>query len=631
MGMARHVLGLVRAAVAPGVKPEKRERARRILRRMAREHLHPDDLRQQRIRPAEGELFPSHWRVRGVELGGSGVVVVVLSSEADAVPIITALRAGGMAPDVLMVKDGESQAGGGVQCVAAPGDWGLAARLIALANSGRLDPYKRLVLVSQDSSALAKHVDAALNALTTDLGCGLVVQTRPLEPTPAERKQVERLLRPAEVRLSVASWRLPPNLSFVGRAFIVQGLRSLRLSPQVFQEQHGSDSERVLTLLLGALTAEAGCRTEGVGGLPAAAAPGIPESPRARIIPFYLPQFHPTPENDEWWGRGFTEWTNVTGAIPVYRGHQQPKLPEDLAFYDLRLDTVREQQAALASEHGVEGFMYYHYWFAGRQILETPIESLVRNPGIEQPFCLMWANENWTRSWDGGHDLVLLAQDYDAVPAKDFITHALTYMKDPRYLRVGGRAVLSVYRPGSIPNFAAVIATWHERAAAEGIDLYIIAVSGLLGRDGVAASTTTAELGLDGSMDFPPHLYSYVGAPDDVQWDPRWQGGLFSYSALVAEDVARLAGGLADTHYPTVMPSWDNTARRQWNAHLWVEANPYTFRRWLVAAVMAVAARPAEHRMVFVNAWNEWAEGAVLEPSVQYGRTYLQAIRDVAL
>lgn len=627
MGMARLVLGLVRDAVVPGIQPDKRDRARRVLRRLAREHLRPEDLRQQRVRPVEGELFPSSWRDQG-PAGTSGVAVVILSDRADADPLLAALRRGGIDPDVFVVHH-ESHSRSGAQVVAAPAEWGVAARLIALVNSGRLDPYQRLVVVSYDSSTIAGYACAALNALTEDPGHGLIVNATPVGPAASEYAQVRTLLQASDVRLSGAPWLWAPSLEIVGRAFLIQGLRSLRLAPQEFQQTHGADSERVLALLLGALATEAGCRVEKGTVEPASAIAAGPAVPRARIIPFYLPQFHPTPENDEWWGKGFTEWTNVTGAIPTYRGHQQPLLPADLGFYDLRLDAVRERQAELASAHGVEGFMYYHYWFAGRQILETPLESLVRNPAINQPFCLMWANENWTRSWDGGHHLLLLTQDYDVVPAGEFITHALAYMKDPRYLRVDGKAVLSVYRPQQIPDFAEVVAQWRERAAAEGIRLHILAVRNRW--DGHDESTVLQDMDLDGSMDFPPHNFLYVAATDTVRWDPRFQGGLYSYQDGVAREEERLAAGIPDTHYPAVMTSWDNTARRQWKSDVWVGANPYTFRRWLAAAVAAVSARSPQHRIVFINAWNEWAEGAVLEPSVRFGRSYLHAIRDVVL
>jgi lipopolysaccharide biosynthesis protein len=346
------------------------------------------------------------------------------------------------------------------------------------------------------------------------------------------------------------------------------------------------------------------------------------------VVPFYLPQFHPVPENDRWWGPGFTEWTNVTSARPVFQGHAQPRLPSDLGFYDLRLDDVRRAQRDLAASCGLAGFMYYHYWFAGRKLLERPVEQLLAGD-VDQPFCLMWANENWTRRWDGREDDVLMAQDYEHVPTSTLIDDLLPFLADPRYLTVAGRKVLAIYRPGQIPDLAAVLEAWRTKARDAGVgELCILDVD--VGHEFDGVDVASGRQGLDGSLGFPPHNHQYVWLPHaHLGVDPRFTGNLLSYRGMADAAIERFAEGVAPDQHPGVMVTFDNTPRRQWTSDVWYGTNPYTFRRWLAAAVAAVGGRAAEERLVFVNAWNEWAEGAVLEPTDRYGRTYLLAVRDV--
>jgi len=345
------------------------------------------------------------------------------------------------------------------------------------------------------------------------------------------------------------------------------------------------------------------------------------------VLPFYLPQFHPTPENNRWWGEGFTEWANVTAARPVYLGHNQPNLPSELGFYDLRLDEVRQAQMDLASEHGVTGFMYYYYWFAGKRLLNLPIEKLAAN-SVQKPFCLMWANENWTRRWDGRTSDILMGQDYDTVPATEFIDDVLEFLADPRYLRLQGRPVLAVYRPTQMPDFPSVLKVWRERAREYGVgELCILSVDVAREFDGLQGDARS--VGLDGTLGFPPHNLKWEWVPHaGLRVDRRFKGNILSYQAM-ARDAERRLLHLAEDAYPGVMVTFDNTARRQWQPDLWYGSNPYTFRRWLAAARSSVVGRDPQDRVVFINAWNEWAEGAVLEPSRRFGRTYLQAVRDV--
>ncbi len=446
------------------------------------------------------------------------------------------------------------------------------------------------------------------------------------------------LLRRLEMPLVESDLRFASGSMYWVRGFVLQGLRSLNLSAADFEEEAGqvnATTAHALERIIGVLAGEAGLDVEEVG----ADRPQTPveghwrrfddgETPvRARVVPFYLPQFHPVAENDQWWGKGFTEWNNVAGGRPVFHGHHQPKLPRDLGFYDLRLDSVRREQAALAQAHGIEGFMYYYYWFAGRRLLEKPIDDHLASD-LDFPFCIMWANENWTRRWDGRSTDVLIGQDYEHVPAELFIDDVLPFLRDPRYLRVDGKCVLSIYRPGQIPDFPAVVRAWRARAAQEGIELHLVSVDVAQGFD--ALDVTTAEAGLDGLMGFPPHNHLWSWLPHEgLGIDPRFKGNTLSYDKLVRDAERKLNAGTPDGSFPATMVTFDNTARRQWAGDVWLGSNPYTFRRWLATAVRSVIDRPRDERIVFVNAWNEWAEGAVLEPSDRFGATYLLAVRDV--
>lgn len=425
------------------------------------------------------------------------------------------------------------------------------------------------------------------------------------------------------------------------RGFILQGLRSLLLDAADFEDEAGQidgTAAHAIERLIGILALEAGYAIRERADLPqtqalepGAAARLLAEPQlRAKAVAFYLPQFHTFPENDAWWGEGFTEWTNVTKAQPVYQGQPQPLLPGELGFYDLRLDEVRQRQSELARRYGVHAFMYYHYWFAGHRLMEMPIRRLAESD-LDQPFCIMWANENWTRRWDGDTKNVLIAQEYDKVPAEQFIDDVLPYLLDERYLRIDGAAVLAVYRIAQIPDYKRVIEHWRTRAREAGAgELHLLSVDVGENFDGLSAGYQ--EAGVQGALAFPPHNHSYVPlSQNGYGVVERFQGGFWSYAAMAQAAERRLLGELPASDLPGAMVGFDNTARRQWQPDVWVGANPYTFRRWLRACVAAVADRDEEHRIVIVNAWNEWAEGAVLEPTARWGSTYLQALRAALL
>jgi hypothetical protein len=344
----------------------------------------------------------------------------------------------------------------------------------------------------------------------------------------------------------------------------------------------------------------------------------------ARLVAFYLPQFHPIPENDAWWGRGFTEWTNVTRALPAFVGHRQPRLPADLGFYDLRLADVREQQSALARSYGIHGFCYYYYWFGGRRLLERPLEEVLASGRPDFPFCICWANENWTRRWDGLESEVLMPQDHSPESDRRFILDVLPILSDPRYIRRAGRPVLLVYRPDILPDPQRTVATWRETCRAEGLpDLHVVGCQTFGTQD-------PRPLGFDAAVEFPPHNIS--GSRLD-----RSVSGLHPDFVGKIHDFREAMSHFSDRPEPpyllhrTAMAGWDNTPRRGLNAHVWLHATPDNYGRWLRAAIERSDDPEDPEPLVFVNAWNEWAEGAVLEPDQAWGHSFLQETRRALL
>ena len=349
-----------------------------------------------------------------------------------------------------------------------------------------------------------------------------------------------------------------------------------------------------------------------------------------RLIAFYLPQFHPTPENDEWWGTGFTEWRNVVKARPLFAGHYQPHLPADLGFYDLRVPEVREQQAALAREYGVYGFCYYHYWFHGRRVLQRPFAEVLESGRPDFPFCLCWANENWTRVWDGGERALLLEQRYSAEDDRSHIRSLIAAFRDRRYIRIDGRPLFLVYRTEALPDPARTAEIWREECTRAGVgDPYLARVERFVG--GVDPAT----IGFDAAVEFAPEG---GGAPMFRGAMPRVLSklGLFprcfqeNYVAKYDHVVAgmRRKPAAAYTRFRCVSPSWDNTPRRRTGARVLIDATPDKYGVWLRETLRETARTSrGDRRIVFVNAWNEWAEGCHLEPDLRWGRAYLEATR----
>ncbi|MDQ6621600.1 MAG: glycoside hydrolase family 99-like domain-containing protein [Pseudomonadota bacterium] len=340
-----------------------------------------------------------------------------------------------------------------------------------------------------------------------------------------------------------------------------------------------------------------------------------------RLIAFYLPQFHPTPENDAWWGKGFTEWRNVVRAAPNFPGHYQPHLPGELGFYDLRVPETRAEQAALARSHGVHAFCYYHYWFSGRHLLRRPLDDVLASGAPDFPFCICWANESWTRRWDGLDQNVLIEQQYRDEDALGFIRDALPVLLDRRYVRVNGRPLLLVYNAAALPDPRRWTAVWREEAQRAGLPgLYLSLVHSVH-----QTEQDPRPSGFDAAVEFPPHLLqiqNVTGAIAGVR--AGFRGRVLDYIATARYALSRTQPGY--TLFRGVMPSWDNTARGQDTANCFVNAEPANYERWLRGAVDVTRRWHAgEERIVFVNAWNEWAEGCHLEPDLRYGRAFLEA------
>jgi lipopolysaccharide biosynthesis protein len=353
----------------------------------------------------------------------------------------------------------------------------------------------------------------------------------------------------------------------------------------------------------------------------------------------YLPQFHPIPENDAWWGKGFTEWTNVSVTRPRFRGHHQPHVPADLGFYDLRLAQTREAQAALAREHGIHGFCYYHYWFHGERLLERPFDEVLNSGTPKFPFCLCWANESWTRTWDGMEREILKKQDYSMQDHQRHIEWLMHAFRDERYIRIDGMPLFIFWKLHAIPDAAAMISMWRAEAVRNGLPgLYLCAM-----RNGhtEGADADLLRAGVDAIVNFQPNWSSFPAS-----------GNLVNRLAIVAKKILPTAlfqflgrhasasavldyAGIVDasissirpqdyTVHPCVFPSWDNSSRRK-SAMIIQNDDPAKYQQWLEACIVAAQRHEPGRQLVFINAWNEWAEGCHLEPDRRNGLAFLTA------
>lgn len=346
-----------------------------------------------------------------------------------------------------------------------------------------------------------------------------------------------------------------------------------------------------------------------------------PAKAQAKVLAFYLPQFHPFKENNEWWGEGFTEWTNLARAMPRFEGHRQPRIPRDTGFYDLRMVDTLRAQARMARDFGVYGFATYYYFFNGKRLMETPIDLLLANPDIDLPFCLIWANENWTRTWDGFDRDVLIAQDYRPEDEDKLLEDWMRHFRDKRYIRVSGRPLIVIYRPGIIPEAKKQLARWRKKLKSEyGENPFFLMVQAFGDYD-------PRKYGFDGAIEFPPHKLladqPTVNSTKTI-FDPAYSGNIFDYSTL-----ADLARAEPEPDFPlvrTVTLEWDNDARRPGASMSISGFTPELYEDWLRDTIDFAAANPIDgEAFVGVNAWNEWAEGVYLEPDTHYGHALLNA------
>jgi lipopolysaccharide biosynthesis protein len=341
-----------------------------------------------------------------------------------------------------------------------------------------------------------------------------------------------------------------------------------------------------------------------------------------------LPQFHPIPENDEWWGKGFTEWTNTAKAKPMFRGHYQPHIPADLGFYDLRVPETREAQAALARRYGIEGFCYYHYWFAGRRILERPFIEVLQSGNPDFPFCFCWANATWSGIWYGEPNRVLIEQTYPGRADHEAHFRALLpAFADPRYIRVEGKPIFLIFQPTELPDAAATLALWRAMAADAGLGgLHIVGMSFSHDWDPIAN-------GFDARITQPGWSIRHRISPrQPLRWMRSkaeiWRGlpAIQSYQYFLETQMPTRPSN--DAWYPCLTHAWDNTPRSGRNGVVLVGATPELFHRALNTAISTLEHRPPDQRLLFLKSWNEWAEGNHLEPDLRFGTGFLQAVAD---
>jgi glycosyltransferase involved in cell wall biosynthesis len=348
---------------------------------------------------------------------------------------------------------------------------------------------------------------------------------------------------------------------------------------------------------------------------------------QVRMIAFYLPQFHPTPENDQWWGKGFTEWHNVGGASPLFQGHLQPRRPTSLGYYDLRLPDAVNAQFELARRYGIDGFCYYYYWFEGRRILERPLQDLVDGRTGPFPFCICWANEDWTRSWDGSTGDVLLAQNHAPESDFRFIQDLEPLLRHPEYIRVNGKPMVLIYRADKLATPKATVERWRQWSREQGIgELYLCAVQSFGFHDPLP-------LGFDAAVEFPPHCpWERYPDPPYLQTLSELPGKVDGFSGIVYDYQAFAKASMARPREPftlhrTAMVAWDNTARRGKSAAVYQGFTVDTFQKWVLANARRAAVEQAD-AVCFINAWNEWAEGSVMEPDVHFGHQILESTRE---
>lgn len=364
---------------------------------------------------------------------------------------------------------------------------------------------------------------------------------------------------------------------------------------------------------------------------------------RPKIIAFYLPQYHPIPENDEWWGLGFTDWVNVKRGKQRFKGHYQPHIPADFGYYDLRDEQIQISQAELAESYGISGFCYYHYWFNGKMLLEEPFNKVLKSGKPEFPFCLCWANENWTRGWDGLDSEILIGQNYDTYDPVQHIEWLAKAFSDNRYLKINNKPIFLIYNAAGIPNLKNIIEIWRDFAKKKGFfDIFLCSVNSVHNK----LEEKMINLGFDAIVDFVPNgrdepILSWTILKNyycrfinklirtfrlENKFNQFYLTYVYDYNRIMRKKLRKRIKNYR--YFPCVMPSWDNSARRN-IAYVKQNLNPDSYKLWLDKSIEKIQHYPEDEQFVFVNAWNEWAEGCHLEPDLRNGKKFLKATLEI--
>ena len=350
---------------------------------------------------------------------------------------------------------------------------------------------------------------------------------------------------------------------------------------------------------------------------------------KVRVIAFYLPQFYPTPENDKWWGKGFTEWTNVGNAKPLFRGHYQPKVPADLGYYDLRVPEVREQQAVLAKEAGIEGFCYWHYWFAGRRLLDRVFKEVVESGKPDFPFCLCWANHSWyQKTWDPKKpNKLLIEQIYPG--EQDYVNHfysMLPAFKDPRYMKVDGRLIFGIFAPLDLPDPALFFSTWNRLAKENQLGGFYFFGYTIVSDDAKRIIYNGFDAAVvdyvRASLNTRSFIYralvkikrEYLNIPHIVDYREYVKYCLNLYSPQ-------------PNVHPSIDPNFDHSPRSGAKGTILINSTPQLWGELCRKILEKVGSRKDDENLVFIKAWNEWGEGNYLEPDLKYGKAYLAELK----
>ncbi len=533
---------------------------------------------------------------------------------------------------------------------------------VHLVNAGLLGPYRAVCKIHtkrsphrEDGDVWRRHliagllepgrVRARLDAFLADEDAGIwIADGQAYEGRVwwgVNEARVTALLRRIETPVDSRALRFPAGSMYWIKPVMLRMIRGLDLRAEEFeieQAQLDGTLAHAVERAMGFVASAAGMAIRQTSEIDAPPPAPEPPAPPAYVSAFYLPQFHRTPENDTWWGRGYTEWTAAARSRPLFEGHAQPALPSTLGFYDLRRTEVMGEQAALARAAGIDAFCVYHYWFdgpdGGRRLLGAPMEALLARPEIDFPFYLCWANESWRRNWDGLTGEVLVEQSYAPGFERRLAESAAPYLRDPRHARPDGRRPrLVIYRPEDMPDPEG--AASRLRAAFEGLGIGAVELGAV--RFHVPGEHPVPEGAFDFWVEMPPHglvgpkdiLHGSSGASRlPVPVPPDFTGLIYDYAAVAAHatDPAR-ADALPPDTIAGAMPAWDNTARRGLDAHMAYGAHPAAFRAWLRGLSRHRLAR-SYRREVMINAWNEWAERAALEPSERWGHAWLDTLAE---